>query len=120
VLLAMLGAGILGLLMELICFRPVQRRYFLAPALSTLGFGIVIREAIVNFMGSEPQVFPAGVNLPDLHFGTLMISSVQMVVLGLSIVLLVALLFILQKTELGYSIRALSEILLRPGSLESE
>ena len=109
VLLAMAGAGLMGLLLELICFRPVKRHYFLAPALSTLGFGIIIRESIVNFLGSEPQVFPAGVNLPDLHFGHLMISSVQMVVLGLSVLLLVALIFLIQKTELGYSIRALSE-----------
>ncbi|MDA8213617.1 MAG: branched-chain amino acid ABC transporter permease [Clostridia bacterium] len=106
---AMLGAGVLGLLLELVCFRPVKRIYFLAPALSSIGFGIIARDVMVNLVGSEPRVFPATVQLPDLHLGPVLVSSVQLLVFGAALLLMVGLSLLINRTELGRAMRTVAE-----------
>lgn len=106
---AMLGSGILGLVLELVCFRRVNRNNFLAPALSSIGFSIITREIMVNMVGSEPKVFPATVQLPDLHLGSVLISSVQLLVFGAALALMVGLTLLIKKTELGRAIRTVAE-----------
>lgn len=106
---AMLGAGILGLVLELVCFRRVNHINFLAPALSSIGFGIIAREAMVNLVGSEPKVFPATVQLPDIHIGPVLVSSVQLLVLGAALFLMVGLTLLVNRTELGRAMRTVAE-----------
>ncbi|KUO70992.1 MAG: hypothetical protein APF81_13645 [Desulfosporosinus sp. BRH_c37] len=106
---AMIGAGLIGIILELLCFRPVKRSYFLAPALSTIGFGIVVRDLMVNYVGSEPKVFPSTVQLPDFQIGSLLISSVQLLILGASLFLMVGLTLFVNRTSLGRAMRAVAE-----------
>lgn len=106
---AMLGAGILGLILELMCFRPVKQIYVLAPALSTIGFGIIVRDVMVNLAGSEPKVFPPVGYFPDIQLGSVLISSVQLLVFGASLILMVGLTILVQRTSLGRAMRAVAE-----------
>lgn len=106
---AMLGAGLLGLVLELVCFRRVKRINFLAPALSSIGFGIIAREVMVNMVGSEPRVFPATVQLPDIHLGSVLVSSVQLLVFGAALLLMIGLTLLIKRTELGRAMRTVAE-----------
>lgn len=106
---ATIAAGLGGLLLELICYRPVKKAYFLAPALSTLGFGIVLKDLVVNLAGSEPQVFPETLLIGDIQIGPVLVSSVQLLVLALALVLMFGLDMLINKTGLGRSMRAIAE-----------
>ncbi|MHB8170528.1 MAG: branched-chain amino acid ABC transporter permease [Thermincolia bacterium] len=106
---SMLGAGLLGLLLEVVCFRKVKKDFPLAPVVSTLAFGLILVTLATNLVGSEPQVFPANIAMKDFQVGPLLISSVQVIILGVSIILMGGLAYVIQKTKLGRSMRAMAE-----------
>lgn len=105
----MLGTGIVGLVLELVCFRRIKRINFLAPALSSIGFGIIAREVMVNMVGSEPKVFPDTVQLPDIQLGSVLISSVQLLAFGAALLLMIGLTLLVKRTELGRAMRTVAE-----------
>lgn len=106
---AIIGAGLIGLLIELICFRYVKKEYPMAPFLGTIGFGTTLTNLIVNLAGSEPSAFPAVLKVPDFEVQDLLISSVQLLILGIAIVLMVGLTLLIGRTRLGRSMRAIAE-----------
>lgn len=107
--LAILLSGLLGLLVELICFRPIKREYHYAPLVCTIAFGIVISELVINLVGSDAKPFRAQIPLPNVEMGGLMINSAQLMLFATSVIAMVLLSYLLQKTSIGRSIRALAE-----------
>lgn len=106
---AMVGCGILGFILELVCFRPVKKEYHLAPALGTLGFSLVVIELTTKVWGTEPVSLPPSVEVINFQIGELLISSVQILILAVAIALMAALEFLILKTRLGRAMRAVSE-----------
>lgn len=106
---AMVGCGILGFILELVCFRPVKKEYHLAPALGTLGFSLVVIELTTKVWGTEPVSLPPSVEVINFQIGDLLISSVQILILAVAIALMAALEFLILKTRLGRAMRAVSE-----------
>ncbi len=111
---AMVGGAALGFILELVCFRPVKKEYHLAPALGTLGFSILMVELTTKYFGTEPVSLPP---TPEIMFlqggginmGGVLVSYVQIVILGTAIVLMASLEFLILKTRLGRALRATSE-----------
>lgn len=86
---AMAGAGLISIVLEQTCFRFTDReRNELAPVLSTVGFGLMLQELATRVWGSSPRPIPAAVSLPDFRVGALLVSSVQVVGLGLALALM--------------------------------
>ncbi len=111
--LALLGAGagaaLLGFLLELSCFRPVKPEYFVAPVLSTVAFGVVVYNVVILVFGSDPVVFPINLPRTDFHVGPVLISSVQLLALGIALALMVALRLLVRNTSLGRAMRTVAE-----------
>jgi branched-chain amino acid transport system permease protein len=106
---AMVGCGIIGLILELTCFRPVKKEYHLAPALSTLAFSLVLVELTTKIWGTEPVSLPPAVEAINFEFGGVLISSVQILIIVAAIVLMLGLELLIGKTNLGRAMRAVSE-----------
>ncbi len=106
---AMVGCGILGFVLELVCFRPVKKEYHLAPALGTLGFSLVVIELTTKVWGTEPVSLPASVEVINFQVGNVLISSVQILILAVAIGLMASLEFLILKTRLGRALRAVAE-----------
>ncbi|MFC4767704.1 branched-chain amino acid ABC transporter permease [Effusibacillus consociatus] len=107
--LSIVLAGTLGLLVEAVSFRPMKREFHFAPLVSTIAFGIVISESVINLIGSDAKPFNAQFNLPNIELGNLLISSPQLILLSTSILSMVLLSSIMQHTSIGRSMRALAE-----------
>jgi branched-chain amino acid transport system permease protein len=110
VLGAMIGAGLLSLLLWLVCFRPAKQQEFdLAPVLSTIGFGIMLQQIAVRIWGSEATPVPAGLEPVNFQVGSVLISSVQLASLGIALLLMLVLGIVLARTGFGRAMRAVSE-----------
>ncbi|MBM7867718.1 iron chelate uptake ABC transporter family permease subunit [Heliobacterium gestii] len=107
--LTMVAAGAIGVGVEALCFRPIKKEHHLAPIVSTIAFGSVLVNSMVNLVGSEPQVFPAHVEIPDIALGALLISGSQLLSFVIAVALMVLLSYIVEKTKLGRAIRAMAE-----------
>jgi branched-chain amino acid transport system permease protein len=109
-LLAMAGSAILGIIVELIAFRPLRKAPDVAPMVCTLGLSVVLQNAGMIAFGTETQGMP-----PDLFqfefypFLGAQISSIQLLIFGISLGLMVMLQLILYRSRTGKAIRATAQ-----------
>jgi branched-chain amino acid transport system permease protein len=94
---------------EIVCFRIIRKEYPLAPMLSTIGFGLILRNLAVNYAGSEPREFPTLISFQDFHIGNLIISASQGFILIMTIALMGGLALFIKKTKMGRAMRAIAE-----------
>lgn len=108
---AMAAGIVLGYLLERVALRPLRRRKVshLAPLISTIGVSIFLESLALKVFGPQAQSFPPLLSGQLFELGTLKISMIQVVILGISFALMVALRFWLDKTKSGKSIRATAE-----------
>jgi branched-chain amino acid transport system permease protein len=111
---AMIGAGIVGIVVELIAFRPLGRRQLhITPLITTIAVAFVLQEAAIKLFGSEQRSFPISMfdqlKQYDLQFGNFKLTFVQMFIIGASLVLMTGLYFFVEKTTMGKAMRACAE-----------
>src|SRR5262245_10378069 len=90
---AIVGTALLGVLIELTAFRPIRARGgpVLAPMVSTIGVGLVLQEVATKAFGGEQVGFPHRLEPVSWRLGPVTISSVQVLILGTSLVLMLLL-----------------------------
>lgn len=117
-LVAVVGA-LAGLGLERVAFKPFRRFADEASLksramrestlMSSLAVSIIVREGLELAMGSQMQPVPANylLNTPIVFAGITIVSG-DIVIFGVSAVLLVGLQLLLKKTRMGLAIRAVS------------
>ena len=112
-LLALAGAMIicaaLGVIIEKLAYRPLRNRSTLTVLITAIGVSLLLQNVGQVVFGANPKAYPAlfpqkNILLP----GAITISSNQLVVLCVTIVLLWGLRHIVVKTRIGTAMRALS------------
>ncbi len=99
----------LGGLIERLAYRPLRKRPKLTVLITAIGVSLFIEYAGQFFFGAAPKKFPDILPVWQVtRIGGLSLNSNQLVVLGVSLVLLLALRFIVLKTKIGTAMRAVS------------
>jgi branched-chain amino acid transport system permease protein len=114
---AMVGAAILGMLIERISFRPLRNVSILAPLISTIGLSIFLRSLAQIVFGAESTRFPVSIKTAFYQLGPFQISLLQMVILAISFGLMAIFQVFIKKTKVGKAMRATSESLYAAGLL---
>lgn len=107
--IAMVGCATTGYLIERLAYRPLRKAPRVNVLITAVGVSLFLEFAGQLIFGSDPKFFPQ-VYQPkaDLNMGELHINPLQMVVFGISIVLMGVLQFIIFRTRLGRAMRAAS------------
>lgn len=108
-----LGAGVLGILVEQVAFRPLRKRGSdpLLTLVSSLGVAIAVVNIVQYLFGAENYSYqdPLG-DLPGrVTFGPAAIRTVQVVIFLVSMVIVVALTLLINRTRIGKGLRAVAE-----------
>jgi branched-chain amino acid transport system permease protein len=77
--------------------------------LSTLGFSIVLQNVVVNLWGSDPLQLPPELFDTRYSVGPVSIGLMQIVIIAVTILLVIAVAFVVQKTPAGRALRAVAE-----------
>jgi len=106
-LIAAIGIGMAGIIVERIAYRPIYPAGRLPAVVSALGVSIFLQNAIMVTWGPRYQAYPVNV-VPTVRFeiGGIHITLLQIIILILSFILLALLYYIIQKTTFGAAIRA--------------
>ena len=117
-LLGSILAGIAGVVVERLAFKPLRDRGAdpLLTLVSSLGAAGVIVNLIQYLVGAEIYTFPANVygNIPAaINFGTaaqpVRIRTVQVVIFGVSALIVVVLTYLINYTKIGKALQAVAE-----------
>ena len=111
-LCAMLVTGCIGALVDTLVLKPLRARNapHLAPMIATIGVAIVLTNLAQGWFGAENQRFPAG-TIPEesLNFGALQVTALQIGIVAVSFALMLVLLVVMRRTQLGRALRAIAE-----------
>jgi branched-chain amino acid transport system permease protein len=105
------GVGVLGVAIERFAYRPLRQAPRIAPLITALGVSFFLQNSMLLLFGSQTRIyhtsdfisFGTGIDLGSLH-----IDIVRIMVVSLSLVLMVALRLVVNRTTLGKSMRAVA------------
>ncbi|GAB4000251.1 hypothetical protein GCM10029992_31570 [Glycomyces albus] len=106
------AGGIAGVLLERVAFRPLAGRddEHFAGLISSVAFGSVLIALLQARYGTEPQSFPVDYFPNRLYeIAGIRVTLVQLLTLGLAVALMLGLAWLVSKSSLGRSMRAVAE-----------
>ncbi|QIL79461.1 branched-chain amino acid ABC transporter permease [Diaphorobacter sp. HDW4A] len=112
VIFAFVIAGCVGALIDVLVLRPLRNRNapHLIPMIATIGVAIVLNSLAQGIAGAENKRFPTDV-LPQesLDFLGIHITVIELGIILLSFLLMVALVLMIGRTQIGRALRAIAE-----------
>ena len=105
---SMLICAALGILIERFAYRPLRNRSKLTVLITAIGVSLLLENTGQLVFGANPQAFPETFPSRKFEIGLLVVSSKDLVVLAVTVALVAALQFVVQKTKIGTAMRAVS------------
>ena len=107
----LIGAAVLGMVLELVAFRPIRKRNgsFLAPIVSSIGAGLVLQEVMTKMFGSEQIGFPEQFSSRVYDLGFVSVSGAQLFILAVAFGAMALLHLFVTRTRYGMAMRATAE-----------
>lgn len=110
VLGSLLFAVILGVVMNTVISRPLIGKPIFAQIMATIAMSIVLRSLTgVIWTHEDLFMYPSPVSMKPMNVGFLQISPYQIVIVGVTIILVLLLYLFLNLTRFGTAIKATSE-----------
>jgi branched-chain amino acid transport system permease protein len=106
-----LGSGLLGVTIERVAFRPLRDAPRIAPLITALGVSFFLQNAVLLLLGADIRNYNASAFIPfttGIHIGALNISLIRIIVIVGTVILMVAMSLMVNRTKMGRSMRAVS------------
>ena len=107
-ILAMIGTAVLGVLVEFLAYRPLRNSTRIAALITAIGVSFFLEYVMVYFVGANTRSFPQVIETVRYNFGPISLTNIQLMILVISLILMVLLQVIVQKTKMGKAMRAVS------------
>ena len=107
-LISMVGCAIIGMTIERIAYKPLRHATRITALITAIGVSYFLEAGTQRVMGAGVQTFPNVFVNETIMLGNIRISTQQIVIFVVTIVLMVALQFLVNKTKIGRAMRAVS------------
>ena len=111
-LAGMLGAGLLGVVIERFAYRPLRNAPRIAPLISAIGVSFFLQASALLLFTAQFRTYDTPQLISPttyrLEVGPLSISLLRMLVIGSAVLLMIALTLLVNRTRLGKAMRAVS------------
>lgn len=107
-IIVMLATAVLGAAIERLAYRPLRNAPRVSAIITALGCGLIIQNTTLS-------ISPYSQRMPELfkpvvwNFAGLTVSSLQVLIIGVSVGLMLALDFFIRKTRYGMAMRAIAQ-----------
>lgn len=110
IITAMIISGLLGSTVERIAYKPLRNKPRLSALITAIGVSIILENfpRALPFIGPKPRPFPILFPVAQYTIGGVGVSSVQILVFVLSVLLMIALQLFVTNTMIGKKMRAVS------------
>ena len=107
--ISMVVCAVVGVIIERLAYAPLRNRPRLTVLITAIGVSLFLEYGGQQFFGAGPHFFPQILPVYEVvHTPELSVTSNQLIVLAVTVVLLIGLTFVVLKTKLGTAMRALS------------
>ncbi|MSU65592.1 MAG: branched-chain amino acid ABC transporter permease [Opitutus sp.] len=105
---AMLGCAVLGMTIERLAYRPLRGAPTLNVLITAIGVSLLLEYSGQVFFGAAPRTFPPIFPAKNFSVGGIVISTNQLVVILVAVLLMIGLQYIVFRTKIGTAMRAVS------------
>jgi branched-chain amino acid transport system permease protein len=110
-LIAIVVCGALGFTIEFLAYRPLRNQTRLTALITAIGVSLFLQYGGQRVFGATPKPFPTiwpGLTNGTFLVGRVVVNAVDLVVIGLTLFLMLALTWIVLRTKAGLALRAVS------------
>ena len=108
-IVSMAAAGLVNALVERFAYRPLRHVSRLAPLIAAIGVSIILQNAVFLWVSTQSLSFPQPVAITQLSVMGASVSSLQIVILGAALGLMLLLHFFVEHTKMGKAMRACAD-----------
>ena len=107
-IIVMLATAVLGVALERLAYRPLRNAPRVSAIITALGCGLIIQNTTLSLS-------PYSQRMPELfvpvtwNFGGVTVSSLQLLIIGVSVGLMIGLDFFIRRTRYGMAMRAIAQ-----------
>ena len=98
-----------GFTIERVAYRPLRRAPKLAPLITAIGVSIILQNLAMLIWGRNYHAFPPILPTSDYEIFGATITSLQIVIIVVAVLMMAGLTLLIQRTRLGRAMRATSE-----------
>lgn len=106
--LAVLGTAVLAVFIERVAYRPLREAPRVSAVITALACGLIL-EHLVLLVSPYPQHVPQLFRVTNFNLGGLVVSSLQLLIVGVALVLMWALDWLFRRSLLGIAMRAIAK-----------
>jgi branched-chain amino acid transport system permease protein len=99
----------LSFLIERLAYRPLRDAPRLAPLITAIGLSITLQTVAMMVFSPNPLVFPDLLPTDPIAIGGAMLAPKQALIVLVSLILMLALILLVQRSRLGRAMRAVAE-----------
>jgi branched-chain amino acid transport system permease protein len=99
----------LSLLIERVAYRPLRNAPRLAPLITAIGVSIVIQTVAMLVWGRNYMTFPQLIPNTPIELAGVTVTLTKLIVIGLSAIVMIGLMLLVNRTRLGRAMRATAE-----------
>lgn len=110
-LIAMVLCTAIGVSIEKVAYKPLRKSTRIAALITAIGVSLFLQYGMMALVGPNVRAYPemTGLLADKFALGGIDISMKQVLVVGVSVLLMIFLQFIVKKTKIGKAMRAVSE-----------
>jgi branched-chain amino acid transport system permease protein len=105
---SMLVCALLGMVIERLAYRPVRRAARLTSLICAIGVSIILENGGQIVFGPDPRFFPSLAPQREFLFAGVHLTAAQVLVFGVSLLLMALLRYVIKNTKTGLAMRAVS------------
>lgn len=106
--IAMIACALIGVLIEKIAYKPLRNATRITALITAIGVSYFLEATTQKVMGTSPRSFPQLLPVGTFNLGNIVISYQQLIILATTVILMMILQFIVNKTKIGRAMRAVS------------
>ena len=108
-LVAMIACAVLGVVIERVAYKPLRNSTRVAALITAIGVSYLLENAMSYFFGAESRPFPSDFGTETITlFGDVSVNGKQILIFGVTVVLMALLQFIVRYTKMGKAMRAVA------------
>ena len=108
VVVTMFLASFIGVFVEVVGYRPLRGAPRASAAITGLMIGIIFETGTLIILGAQRFSFPPLIKSTSYNIGGVYFTNVKVMIIGISLILMLALHLFIQKTKWGMAMRAMS------------
>lgn len=108
-LVAMVACAVLGVVIERVAYKPLRKSTRVAALITAIGVSYLLENVMSYFFGAESRPFPSDFGTETFTlFGDISVNGKQILIFGITVLLMALLQFIVRYTKMGKAMRAVA------------